>query len=57
MGMLVMDESFDCWDRGKLPNDYHLLWPDWHEKDIRAEVRSDRNHPVVGHGIGVRTAR
>ncbi len=34
MGMLVMDESFDCWDLGKVSNDYHLLWPDWHEKDI-----------------------
>ncbi len=47
MGMLVMDESFDCWVIGKTANDYHLLWPDWHEKDIRAEVRRDRNHPSV----------
>ena len=46
-GMLVMDESFDCWARGKTKNDYHLLFPDWHEKDMRALVRRDRNHPCV----------
>ena len=47
MGMLVMDESFDCWQRGKRPNDYHLLFDDWHEKDWRAELRRDRNHPGI----------
>ncbi len=47
MGMLVMDESFDCWQRGKRPNDYHLLFNDWHEKDWRAELRRDRNHPSI----------
>lgn len=47
MGMLVMDESFDCWERGKRPNDYHLLFDDWHEKDWRAELRRDRNHPGI----------
>jgi beta-galactosidase len=47
MGMLVMDESFDCWQKGKRPNDYHLLFDDWHEKDWRAELRRDRNHPSV----------
>ena len=47
MGMLVMDESFDCWQKGKRPNDYHRLFDDWHEKDWRAELRRDRNHPSV----------
>ncbi len=47
MGMLVMDESFDCWERGKTKNDYHLLFDDWHEKDWRAELRRDRNHPCI----------
>ena len=47
MGMIVMDEAFDCWKLGKNRNDYHLLFPDWHEKDLRALVRRDRNHPSV----------
>jgi beta-galactosidase len=47
MGMVVMDESFDCWRRGKTKNDYHLLYNDWHEKDWRAELRRDRNHPSI----------
>lgn len=47
MGMLVMDESFDCWRKGKRPNDYHLLFQDWHERDWRAELRRDRNHPSI----------
>jgi beta-galactosidase len=47
MGMLVMDESFDCWKRAKKPNDYHLLYDAWHEKDWRAELRRDRNHPSI----------
>jgi beta-galactosidase len=47
MGMLVMDESFDCWQSGKTANDYHLLFNDWHEKDWRAELRRDRNHPSI----------
>lgn len=47
MGFVVMDEAFDAWRRGKKKNDYHLLFDDWHEKDLRAQVRRDRNHPSV----------
>jgi beta-galactosidase len=47
MGILVMDEAFDAWRRGKKKNDYHLLFDDWHEKDLRAQLRRDRNHPSI----------
>ena len=47
MGIVVMDETFDCWQKGKKPNDYHLLFDDWSERDTRMLVRRDRNHPSV----------
>jgi len=47
MGFLVYDEAFDCWERKKTPLDFHLIFPDWHEQDLRALIRRDRNHPSV----------
>ena len=47
MGFLVMDEVFDCWEEGKTPNDFHLIFPEWHEADLRSFIRRDRNHPSI----------
>ena len=46
MGLMVLDESFDSWQHERT-NDYHLLFNDWHEKDLRDLIRRDRNHPSV----------
>jgi beta-galactosidase len=47
MGILVMDEVFDVWERKKTPLDFHLIFPDWHEQDLRSMLRRDRNHPSI----------
>jgi len=47
MGILVVDEVFDSWERRKTPLDFHLIFPDWHEQDLRAMLRRDRNHPSI----------
>jgi beta-galactosidase len=44
LGMLVIDETFDCWRMGKTANDYHLYFEDWWQRDTEAMVKRDRNH-------------
>lgn len=47
MGFLVWDEAFDTWKIGKKKLDYNVIFDEWHEKDLVALVRRDRNHPSV----------
>lgn len=47
MGVLVIDEIFDCWSTGKRQYDYHLWFDKYARDDIAAMVLRDRNHPSV----------
>ncbi|MEO7101130.1 MAG: glycoside hydrolase family 2 TIM barrel-domain containing protein [Luteolibacter sp.] len=47
LGVLVVDESFDCWEVGKNGQDYNVYFKDWAKRDIASMVRRDRNHPSV----------
>ncbi|HEY5470656.1 MAG TPA: glycoside hydrolase family 2 TIM barrel-domain containing protein [Bacteroidales bacterium] len=47
MGFLVIDEIFDSWERKKTPDDFHLIFHDWSEPDVRSFVRRDRNCPSI----------
>ncbi len=64
LGFYVFDEAFDEWNRdwthnytedprGKAKFGYHLYFNQWHETDLRAMLRRDRNHPsIVFYSIG-----
>ena len=59
MGFLMMDEAFDEWEAPKNKwwqghnvyppkhQGYYEDFPEWHERDLKAMVRRDRNHPSV----------
>jgi len=42
-----MDEAFDCWDKGKNPDDYNLAFKSWWHRDIYSMVKRDQNHAAV----------
>ncbi|KAA8783068.1 DUF4982 domain-containing protein [Paenibacillus amylolyticus] len=44
MGMLVVSEAFDMWERAKTPYDYARFFTEWAYADVRSWVRRDRNH-------------
>ncbi len=47
LGILVMDEAFDCWEEGKNPEDYGKYFNEWWPRDVESMILRDRNHPCV----------
>ncbi|MCD8084731.1 MAG: DUF4982 domain-containing protein [Clostridiales bacterium] len=47
VGLYVMDEFADMWDRAKSDLDYALSFREQWEQDLTAMVRKDRIHPCV----------
>jgi len=47
LGMLVIDEAFDMWERPKRPQDYHRFFRSWWRRDLTSMVKRDRNHPSI----------
>jgi beta-galactosidase len=48
LGVLVIDEIFDNWEKEKIsPDDYSRFFKEWNRKDIESMVLRDRNHPSV----------
>ena len=47
LGMLVIHETFDQWQKAKREQDYHQFFDEWSDWDLAASVRRDRNHPSI----------
>ena len=47
LGVLVIDEAFDCWEQTKNPDDYGKYFKDWWQRDLDSMILRDRNHPSV----------
>jgi beta-galactosidase len=47
MGMLVLSELLDIWRHPKNAYDYARFFDEWHQRDVAAWVRRDRNCPSV----------
>ena len=47
LGVLVVEETFDCWNIAKHNQDYHLYFQDWWQRDSAAMVQRDRSRPSI----------
>lgn len=47
LGLMVMDEAFDGWERPKAKDDYGRFFTEWWKKDLSDFIRRDRNHPSI----------
>ena len=57
LGMLVMDELFDGWNRKAFEDYGARFFNEWWERDLTDWIRRDRNHPSVAiYSVGNETA-
>lgn len=47
LGLMMMVEPFDEWDRAKCANGYHRFFNEWAEKDMKNMLHNFRNHPSI----------
>lgn len=47
IGIMVIDEAFDCWHLKKNKQDYHQYFDEHAQSDLQTMVRRDRNHPSI----------
>lgn len=47
LGIIVMDEAFDGWEKTKAPDDYGNYFEEWWQRDLSSMILRDRNHPCV----------
>ena len=47
MGILVIDEAFDMWERPKTDHDYARFFDECFTEDVASWIRRDRCHPCV----------
>ena len=47
MGIMIVDEAFDMWEKTKTEFDYGNYFKEWCERDTTNWVRKDRNHPSL----------
>ncbi|HEY3372988.1 MAG TPA: glycoside hydrolase family 2 TIM barrel-domain containing protein [Prolixibacteraceae bacterium] len=47
LGVLVIDEAFDQWQRPKNPDDNSIYFDQFHKTDLESMILRDRNHPSV----------
>lgn len=47
LGIMVMNEAFDGWEKPKARDDYGNYFAEWWKKDLTDFIKRDRNHPSV----------
>ena len=47
LGILVMNEAFDGWEKEKARDDYGNYFEEWWQRDLTDFIKRDRNHPSV----------